>query len=242
VSSPDVSKQVYKTFEIINSWIKYLKHKRLVLPSNFDYDFFFDGVLRCLASEQALIAQIGLSFVTVNFSFFNAHHRLAFFRRLVVSGTFVRLFIHWSGRVRNGFFKFLLYSIHLLSFKKSICTVQAEREVGLADPERDDHGRVLRRHDRGRQAARAALRPARRPGQAESAEENRPQAQAARDAQRAQSERRRNEPPQRQQLEENLWLLRGDGAGERAPGRIQHGREGAAGFAAGGPCRLRRLR
>ena len=88
MSSPDISKQVYKKFEIINSWIKYLKHKRMVLPSNFDYDFLFEGVLRCLASEQALICQIGLSFVTVNFSFFTAHHRLAFFRRLVKSGTY----------------------------------------------------------------------------------------------------------------------------------------------------------
>lgn len=130
----------------------------MVLPSNFDYDFLFDGVLRCLASEQALICQIGLSFVTVNFSFFTAHHRLAFFRRLVTSGTFARLFVHWSGRVRVGFFKFLFYSIHLLSFKKSICTVQAEREVGPIDSERHDHGRVLRRHERHRQAADTALR------------------------------------------------------------------------------------
>ena len=211
----------------------------MVLPSNFDYDFLFDGIFRCLASEQALINQIGLSFITANFSFFTAHHRLTFFQRLVATGTFARLFIHWSGHVRSGFFKFLLYSIHLLSFKKSICTVQAEREVSPVHPEQHDHERVLRSHERHRQAPRAAQRAGRRPRHAQPTRKNRVQAPSARVAEKHRPARRRNSKPAGNCLAQDLGLLHRQGAHRRAAGRLPQRGEGAARVAAGRPRRLR---
>ena len=60
---------MFKAFEIMNSWMKYLKHSRVTLPVNFEYPLFLEGIFMCLASEQALIIQIALAFLTVNFSF-----------------------------------------------------------------------------------------------------------------------------------------------------------------------------
>lgn len=117
--------QIFKTFEIINSWMKFLKHNRMVLPPTFEYNFLLEGIYICLNSEQAIIVQIALSFLTVNFSFMPCRLlmnqdriRLELWNYLKQPEQFMGLFMHWSSYVRISFYRFLYYSIGYLHSKK----------------------------------------------------------------------------------------------------------------------------
>lgn len=60
---------MFKCFEILTSWFKYLKLKQLMLPNTFDYPLFMDGIFLCLSSDQVIIVEIVLIFLTGNFGF-----------------------------------------------------------------------------------------------------------------------------------------------------------------------------
>lgn len=117
--------QIFKTFEIINSWMKFLKYNRLALPPTFEYNLLLEGIYICLNSEQAIIVQIALSFLTVNFSFMPCRSsitpdrtRLEIWNYVKQPDRFMCLFVHWSSYVRISFYRFLYYSIAYLHSRK----------------------------------------------------------------------------------------------------------------------------
>lgn len=115
--------------------MKFLKHNRQTLPASFEYHLLLDAIFICLNSEQALIVQIALCFLTVNFSFLPCKTllldrvRLELWGYIKQGGRFLGLFLHWSPYVRISFYRFLFYSLIYLHSKKAGAEVEADLEA-----------------------------------------------------------------------------------------------------------------
>lgn len=65
----DEGVQVFKTFEILNTWFTVLKTTKQELPNTFDYDLFLDGIFKALNSDEAVSVEKVLWFMYYNYGF-----------------------------------------------------------------------------------------------------------------------------------------------------------------------------
>ena len=85
------SVQVFKSFDILNTWFSVLKKQKQPLPSTFEYDLFVKGIFIALQSDEGICIEKVLWFLYNNFGFFPTQIRIEFWEFLY-GNCFMELF------------------------------------------------------------------------------------------------------------------------------------------------------
>ena len=102
------SAAVYKTMQNSAKWFLKLQHKKMDIPSDFDWAFFMKGVNMLLTLDH------GTSTASIIWLLYQIMHVIpedikeVLLGNLLTPETFFRFFFHWSWNVRRSFY-YLFY-------------------------------------------------------------------------------------------------------------------------------------
>ncbi|CAD8169177.1 unnamed protein product [Paramecium pentaurelia] len=103
--------QVFNTLNIVDVWLQKVNQNYHVLPTNFDYSFFFKGIKLILNGDHAVSISKSLQILYNNFHLITTEPKKELCDFLFSTDLFFKIFMHWSPLVRNTFIHLLIYRI-----------------------------------------------------------------------------------------------------------------------------------
>lgn len=102
---------IFKSFDLIDSWMDCLKQRKKMIPLNFDHYGLMKGVSMVLEKDDSISVAKAIWFVYKNFFMFPdiiVHE----FHEYLFGKVFVKLFLHWSFTVRMIFHRLIWFRIY----------------------------------------------------------------------------------------------------------------------------------
>jgi hypothetical protein len=99
------------TVSCTETWLRQLLDNRLVLPPNFDVEFFCRGVDVMIQSEHHQVISRCLTMLYNSAEVFMGEARRAVYIDLMLQRYFFRLFLHWDVNVRNTYHQLLAFKV-----------------------------------------------------------------------------------------------------------------------------------
>ncbi|CDW79777.1 UNKNOWN [Stylonychia lemnae] len=112
------SETLQSTMSLVLKWINQIERMGLQFPSNFDFPFFFKGILISLEIDHSITIPRTMYVLYKTLHFLPIDQR-SFIINEVLSKFFYKLFFSWSYTVRDVFMSLLLYQIEYAYFHRT---------------------------------------------------------------------------------------------------------------------------
>eukprot|EP00347_Sterkiella_histriomuscorum_P013888 403362980 len=112
------SETLQSTLLLVQKWLNHIERKHIPFPSNFDFAFFFKGLLISLEIDHSMTIPKTLYLLYKTLHYYPIDQRCVIVHDLI-DKFFYRLFFNWSYTVREVLVSFLLYQVEYALFHRT---------------------------------------------------------------------------------------------------------------------------
>lgn len=98
------------TLDLTSKWITHIEKSGQPFPSNFDFNFYFQGLKIALQIDHSVTVSKALNLVYKTLHFYPDERKITMLQDLLKKH-FYRFFFHWSYNVREMLYLIIFYQI-----------------------------------------------------------------------------------------------------------------------------------